>query len=236
MKIKTLKIKNFRGYKNETEVDFENLTVFVGKNDVGKSTILEALDIFFNDGKGAVKIDKTDVNIYAAREDDQETIISVVFSELPAEIIIDSTVETSLANEHILNAEGDLEIIKKYKNGGAVKVFIKAKHPTNPECSDLLLKKNADLKRNIQANTITCENQTVNAIMRTAIWDYFSDNLSLGEVEIDVTKEDAKKIWDKLATYLPVYSLFQSDRKNLDQDEEIQSPVKLLIKEILKLQ
>lgn len=38
---------------------------------------------FFNDGKGAVKIDKTDVNIYAAREDDQETIISVTFSELP---------------------------------------------------------------------------------------------------------------------------------------------------------
>ena len=234
MKIKTLKIKNFRGYKNETEVDFENLTVFVGKNDVGKSTILEALDIFFNDGKGAVKIDKTDVNIYAAREDDQETIISVVFSELPAEIIIDSTVETSLANEHILNAEGDLEIIKKYKNGGAVKVFIKAKHPTNPECSDLLLKKNADLKRNIQANNITCENQTVNAIMRTAIWDYFSDNLSLGEVEIDVTKEDAKKIWDKLATYLPVYSLFQSDRKNSDDDNEVQDPLKEAVKQILK--
>lgn len=132
MKIKTLKVKNFRGYKNETSIDFEDFTAFVGKNDVGKSTLLEALDIFFNDGKGIIKIDKADVNIYAAREEDSETIISVVFSELPTEIIIDSTVETSLAREYMLNADGDLEIIKKYKNGGAAKVFIKAQHPTNP--------------------------------------------------------------------------------------------------------
>ncbi len=234
MKIKTLKVKNFRGYKDETVVDFEKLTALVGKNDVGKSTILEALDIFFNDGKGAVKIDKTDVNIYAAREDDQETIISVTFSELPEKIIIDSSVETSLASEHMLNAEGDLEVIKKYKNGGVQKVFIKAFHPANPECSDLLLKKNTDLKRIIQDNNITCENQAVNAIMRSAIWEHFSDNLSLDEIEIDVTKEDAKKIWDKLATYLPVYSLFQSDRKNSDDDNEIQDPLKEAVKQILK--
>ena len=54
MKIVSLKIKNFRGYKDLTEIKFDNLTVFVGKNDIGKSTILEALDIFFNDGKGTV--------------------------------------------------------------------------------------------------------------------------------------------------------------------------------------
>ena len=47
MKIVSLKIKNFRGYKDLTEIKFDNLTVFVGKNDIGKSTILEALDIFF---------------------------------------------------------------------------------------------------------------------------------------------------------------------------------------------
>ena len=51
MQIKTVKLKNFRGYKNETTINFENLTVLVGKNDSGKSTVLEALDIFFNDGK-----------------------------------------------------------------------------------------------------------------------------------------------------------------------------------------
>ena len=31
MKIVSLKIKNFRGYKDLTEIKFDNLTVFVGK-------------------------------------------------------------------------------------------------------------------------------------------------------------------------------------------------------------
>lgn len=47
MKIDSIKLKNFRGYRSETEINFNDLTVFVGKNDIGKSTILEALDIFF---------------------------------------------------------------------------------------------------------------------------------------------------------------------------------------------
>ena len=49
MKINTVKIKNFRSYKDEINIEFGDLTAFVGKNDIGKSTVLEALDIFFND-------------------------------------------------------------------------------------------------------------------------------------------------------------------------------------------
>jgi len=55
MKLIKLKIKNFRGYKDEVSVDIDNLTVIVGKNDIGKSTILEALDVFFNEGKGKIQ-------------------------------------------------------------------------------------------------------------------------------------------------------------------------------------
>ena len=61
MKIKRLAIKNFRGYHGETSIEFEDLTAFVGKNDIGKSSIMEALDLFFNDGKGVIKLDKDDV-------------------------------------------------------------------------------------------------------------------------------------------------------------------------------
>ncbi len=234
MKIKALKLRNFRGYKTETIVDFEDLTAFVGKNDVGKSTILEALDIFFNEGKGVVKIDKSDVNIYAARDNDLETSITVVFSELPDRIIIDSTVETTLNGEYMLNADGNLEVVKKYKNGGTPKIYIIAEHPTCADCSELLLKKNADLKRIIQANNINCSSQAVNSVMRHAIWNHFADHLDIAETEIDVSKEDAKVIWDKISSYLPVFSLFQSDRKNSDDDSEVQDPLKEAVKQILK--
>lgn len=80
MKIDLIKIKNFRGYKDETEIELNDLTVFVGKNDIGKSTILEALDIFFNDGKGVIKLDKTDVNVKGKKEENLDIEISVCFS------------------------------------------------------------------------------------------------------------------------------------------------------------
>ncbi len=233
MKIESLKIKNFRSYQNETTINMENLTVLVGKNDIGKSTILEALDIFFNDGAGIIKIEKTDVNVDAARNGDNETIISVCFSDLPDSIIIDSTVSTALAEEHMLNANGYLEVIKKYKSGGKASVYIRAMHPANPECKDLLLKKNADLRRIVTGKGIDCENQSINALMRKAIWNYYSDELNLQEYEIDASKEDAKKIWERLSLYMPTYSLFQSDRKNSDGDSEVQDPLKEAVKQII---
>ena len=188
MKIKKLKIKNFRSYKDEVEIEISDLTTFVGKNDIGKSTILEALDIFFNDSKGVIKLDKDDVNKQALTQDDFETIISVCFEELPKSIIIDSTNSTTLQDEYLLNSTNQFEIIKKYSNGGKERIFVKAKHPTDSTCKDLLQKKNTELQKIIKDNSIYCSNQNVNAIMRTAIWKYFNSNLQLSEIEIDFTK------------------------------------------------
>lgn len=233
MKIDSMKISNFRGYAENTEIKFNDLTVFVGKNDIGKSTVLEALDIFFNEGKGVVKLDKSDVNVENRRNENQETCISVIFKDLPDEIVIDSNVRTTLKDEFLLNEDSKLEVIKKYNNGGYPKVFIKARHPSNSNCKDLLLKKNADLKKIVQQKQIVCENQSVNSLLRKAIWEHYSEDLSLQETEIDASKEDAKKIWDKLSNYMPVYSLFQSDRKNSDGDSEVQDPLKEAVKQII---
>lgn len=70
--------------------------------------------------------------------------------------------------------------------------------------------------------------------MRTAIWSYYGDDLQVNSVELDVTKGDAKPIWEKLQKYLPVYSLFQADRKNSDSDSEVQDPLHAAVKEILQ--
>ena len=47
MKIESLTLENFRIYKDPVTVSFNDLTVLIGKNDIGKSSVLEALDIFF---------------------------------------------------------------------------------------------------------------------------------------------------------------------------------------------
>ena len=59
-------------------VDFDDLTVLIGKNDIGKSTILEALDIFFNETSGVVKWDKSDLNVQSAEKGENEAIIPCV--------------------------------------------------------------------------------------------------------------------------------------------------------------
>lgn len=189
--------------------------------------------MFFNDGKGVIKLDKDDVNVDAREVEDREISIAICFCNLPERIIIDATNETVLAEEYLLNLEGQLEVIKKYPNAGSAKVFIRALHPTNPYCADLLQKKDSELRRIIESNQITCEDRTRNAVMRSSIWQHFGGNLQLDTVEIDVTKGDTKSIWDKLQKYLPLYSLFQSDRKNSDGDSEVQDPLKEAVKEIL---
>ena len=234
MKIKNVAIKNFRGYSDEINSDFEDLTAFVGKNDIGKSTILEALDIFFNDGKGATKLDKADLNVESKARQETDISIRVCFTDLPEKIVIDATNETSLSAEYLLNSDGLLEVVKRYPNAGAPKVFICAMHPTNPECADLLSKKDGDLRKIIETRDIPCGDKTRNAAMRTAIWSYYGDDLQVDSVELDVTKGDAKPIWEKLQKYLPIYSLFQADRKNSDSDSEVQDPLHAAVKEILQ--
>lgn len=233
MRLLTVKIKNFRSYKEQVEISVGNLTTLVGKNDIGKSSILEALDIFFNKGKGPIKMDKDDVNKSCLADGDKVTEISVTFDQFPESIVIDSTNETSLNAEYLLNENGHLEIIKRYSNGGSEKVFIQANHPTNTNCSDLLLKTQSALQKIISDGEIECENRTRNAVMRASIWSHYATNLDLEEIEIDVTKGETKSIWDKLESYLPLYSLFQSDRKNSDGDNEVQDPLNEAVKQIM---
>lgn len=45
--IKTIQIKNFRSIRT-AKIDCRNMNIFVGQNDVGKSNVLKALNLFFN--------------------------------------------------------------------------------------------------------------------------------------------------------------------------------------------
>ena len=67
MKIYDISIKNFRGIKSLTKLKSGDINSFVGKNDSGKSSVLKALDAFFNDKfthndvfKGISEEEKTD--------------------------------------------------------------------------------------------------------------------------------------------------------------------------------
>lgn len=59
MRIAGIKIKNFRAIKDEIEMEIdEKMTILLGPNGSGKTTVLDAIDTFFNKSK----LDKSDFN------------------------------------------------------------------------------------------------------------------------------------------------------------------------------
>lgn len=230
MKIDAIKIKNFRGYKEEKKINFDALTLIVGKNDVGKSTILEAADIFF----GNHKPDINDLNITCNKELDKIEI-SVEFSNFPSMIDIDAGATTSLSEEYLLNINGKLEIKKIFTAGATTqpKIYLNVNMPNNSDV--LVVLKNTELKAKAKSLKINEEayKASINNSVRKAIWKSI-DKTSLIEKLIDINKEDGKKIYEKLELAFPIFTLFSVDRKNTDQDDEIQTPIKASIKELLK--
>lgn len=232
MKIKSVVLNRFRGYEEPIKVEIENLCVLVGQNDIGKSTLLEALDIFFNEGKGCIKLDKDDINKNCLSKGEDCIEIEVEFSDLPESILIDATNTTTLQSEYLVTSNGTLHIVKRYPAAGKEKVYIKANHPNNPECKDLLLKKILELRRMLDEQKLDCSDKTKSADLRHAIWRGQS-SLQMEDCEIEISKIDAKNVWDQLKAYMPLYTLFQSDRKNTDSDDEVQDPMRIAVKEIL---
>lgn len=233
MKLDAVKLKNFRGYKEEVVVPISNITAFIGKNDAGKSTLLEALEIFFNNS--LVSCERNDLNKFA---DCTEIEITCIFTQLPAEIIIDSTVTTTLSNEFLLNSDEKLEVKKIFAATSAKpkeKIYIRCNHPTVNEGNDLLTLKRAELKARARVLGINQNsyNSNENSTIRRAIWDNFED-LETNTVDLLVDKEDTKKVYEALSKYFPLFALFQSDRKSNDDDKEVVDPMKIAIQQALK--
>lgn len=233
MILKSIKLKNFRCYKDEVIVPFKEITGLIGKNDAGKSTILEALEIFFNNS--IISCEKNDLNIYAESENIE---ISCTFTDLPANITLDTSSETSLQNEYLLNLQEELEIKKVFKATASKpkeKVFIVANHPSQTDSNDLLLLKITDLRTRAKNLNIPKENYNANnnASLRSAIWNN-CDNLNLKLQEIPADKLEAKNIYESLVKYMPMFSLFQSDRASTDDDKEVTDPMKIAVEKALK--
>ncbi len=107
MRLVRVRLCNFRCYKDETTIDIDDVTAFIGKNDSGKSSILDAIGAFFDE----VTIDQDD----ASKTGDKSDLrIICEFEDLPTSLIVDADYETNLTNEHLLNEHSRLEIHKVY--------------------------------------------------------------------------------------------------------------------------
>jgi putative ATP-dependent endonuclease of the OLD family len=230
MRLRCLKVDNFRAYSKPTSIRLGPLTSLIGRNDVGKSTLLDALEVFFN----GTKLDGDDAHIGRRGA---LTRISCEFDDLPPAVVIDAQARTTFADEHLLNEAGHLEIVKEFDLTAAKassKVHARARHPSAHGVDDLLQLSNAKLKERALHLGVDPAgvDQRINTELRRAIWA--QADLDLQERQIPLNDEDAKKVWDLLQKEIPTFALFRADRQSRDDDAEVANPMDIAIKEAVK--
>lgn len=92
MRLAAFTLENFRAYREAKTLSFDDLTTLIGRNDVGKSSVLEALEIFFNNE--SVKIDPSDANVFAG---DSSVKLVAEFTDLPSSLTLDEGAPTALS-------------------------------------------------------------------------------------------------------------------------------------------
>ena len=124
LKIKSITVQNFGPLKCIT-LPCDPLTILVGKNGVGKSAILKALQLFYNT---SISVDERD---YYNEETENDIIINVKFTEL-------SESEKKLLKKYVKGDELSVEKVISY-NEGKIQQRYHGSRFINPLFSDFRL-------------------------------------------------------------------------------------------------
>lgn len=249
MKLKKLRLENFRSYR-ELDISFDNnMNVIIGKNDIGKSTILEALEIFFNND--LVKLLQDDLNIYAKNDGINTLKITLSFEIEPFDtIVIDSSNPTNLEEEFLLDKNSFLTLIQEWDCSKPIKAtskkyFLECEYPTVWKDQPLIMLKEKELQKRIEELKEFLNEEEfnrlpkkINALMRKELYRYKLEDEDKRErttITIDLAKSDeSKNLKESIDKNLPLYFLFQSDRANKDSDDDVQNPLKIAIQKALQ--
>lgn len=229
MKLEKLILKNFRGYYGEHSIDINSLTAIVGRNDVGKTTILDALGVFFD--HKLCKYDPTDKCVDCVDKDD--VAIGCIFSGTDIPIVLDATSVTSLREEYLLNSDGNLEIYRVFAKGkGSGSVQARCMAPSVKGAKLLLAKKNDELKKIAESIDVDGADRRSNVSLRQEIYKKFGD-LKIKELFVKLNAEEGKVICEKIYDKLPHFALFRADRPSTDEESEVQDPMKSAVQTAL---
>jgi len=232
MRLCEVRLVGFRGYKTGVTIPIgEGLTALTGRNDAGKSTILEALEIFF----GLAKFASSDVSVGFVGD----VSITCSFCDLPDEVVVDATRSTSLAREYLLDERGRLALTKSWPGGrtGTPALSAKGEHPVFETGDDLLNSKIGELKAlatKLSVN-LSAVDSRVKSELRQAIWKHALDvgDARLETLDVPLASEDGKDVGIALSRYFPIFHLFRSDRAGVESDQLAQDPARAIVKSVL---
>jgi predicted ATP-dependent endonuclease of OLD family len=228
MRIHSVTVRNYRPFKVLEETTLGQLATLVGKNDAGKSSILRAIQLFFEDKP---KIESEDIHDGATP--DEDVIIEIAFTSLPETIQVEEGVETTFQEEMLLDQNGKLRIRKTYPRKDLTKVQISLitwDFQNGFAC--LINLKETELNKRCQEEGIEVTKAgrgITNKSKREALRAKAKEkNIPIGEYELVLSAKD--DLWKCISELLPNFQLFESETKTDVGETSFQSPFRPIIK------
>ena len=119
MRVHSIRVENYGPFAALGEVRLGTMATIIGKNDVGKSHILLALQQFFNSKS---KLEPHDVHDGADKERDA-LVLEVAFTDLPGNITLPDGTVTTLQAERLVDNQSLLRIRKSCTLAGSLDKF-----------------------------------------------------------------------------------------------------------------
>jgi len=229
MRIYSISIRNYRPFKVLGETRLGPLATIVGKNDAGKSSILRAIQLFFEDKP---KIESEDTHDMA--NPDEDVIIEIAFTDIPETIQIEEGIETSFQEEMLLDQEGRLRIRKTYPRNDLTKVKISliTWDFQNEHFAGLVNLKERELNSRCQQAGIDVSKAgrgLTNKSKREKLRAKANEaGIPLGEFELVVSPKG--DLWKCIKSHLPDFQLFEAETKINVSETSFQSPFRPIIK------
>ncbi|MCK4798501.1 MAG: AAA family ATPase [Spirochaetes bacterium] len=194
MKLQSIRIKGLKCYKDSGIIPFYNLSVFIGENDAGKSTVLDALGFLLNNKNPRYSENETD-NDFRTDSDSIELIATFFLENLNSEI-----------EKFTINNE--VKIRKTFLKDNPFKIEVYVQVFENEDLDNYESMSANDLK--ILLKKLEIEDKSNQDERKDAVKNYIKENLELPKY----VKWKEIKI-SEISNFLPIFQRYSSsDYKN----------------------
>ena len=194
MKLKTIQLKNYRCFADSGIIPIHDMTIMIGANDCGKSSILRALGLFFKSPKCAVTVE------------DFRKVDGVYTDSMEMELVFSIEEGDSLGDykRYIINNELTAKkVFFKNANGVTERLFVKQN-----SFQDDQLNKVTELKMQPLKDICTKYNQKYTTVEETKkeLIEFTTQNYDKLPKKTDYSETD----WSKVYLIIPSFELYDS--------------------------
>jgi len=223
MKLRKAAYENYRGIQGRIEVDYGNTSIFVGRNDAGKSTLLRGLDLFLNNTEALP-------DIANAFSDSNIATIELAFEGAFPAITIDEAIPTSFEAELLIDENKQLRIKKEWDaTNSQIKPVTYIRRKTFGD-EDFLLETERQLITRCNANGIETQKangeEFNNPEKREKLREHFiqtgKETSYVWEKLPTAGSTRAKQIHDQVKSVLPSFEYFRADTALSEAEASIQ--------------